>query len=171
MPSWPSHTESTRERCGDMLFRAPLSARLNQPPQSVARLELTRPSCQPSMNGPMNARLSRRSMLKGSVSAAALLFANYPLSLFGGPTMDEGVLIPFLDVQPTTRKSTKWQDLTWITKNENLYVVSHYGQPKLDESVHTLEISGLVRKPRTLTLAEIKKRKRKTVTATLECGG
>jgi DMSO/TMAO reductase YedYZ molybdopterin-dependent catalytic subunit len=116
--------------------------------------------------------LSRRRMLKGSVSAAALLFANYPLSLFGGPTMDEGVLIPFLDVQPTTRKSTKWQDLTnWITNNENLYVVSHYGQPKVEESTHSLEISGLVRKPRTLTLAEIKKRKRKTVTATLECGG
>jgi DMSO/TMAO reductase YedYZ molybdopterin-dependent catalytic subunit len=117
-----------------------------------------------------SAALSRRSMLR--VSAAALLFAQYPLSLFGGPTMDEGVLIPFLDVQPTTRKSIKWQDLTsWITPNENLYVVSHYGEPKLDESSHTLEIGGLVRKPRTLTLAEIKKRKRKTVTATLECGG
>ena len=106
-------------------------------------------------------------MLKGSVSAAALLFAQYPLSLFGGPTVDEGVLIPFLDVQPTTRKSTKWQDLTsWITKNENLYVVSHYGEATVDASKHTLEISGLVKKPRTLTLDEIKKRKRKTVTAT-----
>src|SRR5687768_16383769 len=172
MPSWPSHTEPTRVRCGDMLCRAPSSARINQPPPTVARIELTGPSCGPSMDGPMNARLSRRSMLKGSVSAAALRFAQYPLSLFGGPVMDEGVLIPFLDVQPTTRKSTKWQDLTdWITKNENHYVVSRYGQPKLDESTHTLEISGLVRKPRTLTLAEIKKRKRKTVTATLECGG
>jgi len=34
-----------------------------------------------------------------------------------------------------------------------------------------LEISGLVKKPRTLSLAEIKARKRKTVTATLECSG
>src|SRR5206468_12870535 len=84
----------------------------------------------------MNAApISRRTMLKGTVSAAALLFAQYPLSLFGGPTMDEGVLIPFLDVQPTTRKSTKWQDLTnWITKNENLYVVSHYGDATVDGS-------------------------------------
>jgi DMSO/TMAO reductase YedYZ molybdopterin-dependent catalytic subunit len=32
-------------------------------------------------------------------------------------------------------------------------------------------VSGLVKKPKTLTLDEIKKRKRKTVTATLECGG
>src|SRR5437870_232098 len=116
------------------------------------------------MNSP---QFSRRDMLKGSVSAAALLLAQSPLSLFGGPPADEGVLIPFLDVQPTTRKSTKWQDLTnWITKNENLYVVSHYGEAKVDAETHTLEVSGLVRKPRTFSLAEIKKRKRKTVTAT-----
>jgi DMSO/TMAO reductase YedYZ molybdopterin-dependent catalytic subunit len=86
--------------------------------------------------------------------------------------MDEGVLIPFLDVQPTTRKSTKWQDLTnWITNIENLYVVSHYGEATVDGSKHALEVSGLVKKPMTLTMDEIKKRRRKTVTATLECGG
>lgn len=121
----------------------------------------------------MNAStLSRRSMLKGTVSAAAVLFAQNPLSLFGGPNVEEGQLIPFLDVQPTTRKSTKWQDLTnWVTKNENLYVVSHYGEATVDASKHSLEVTGLVKKPRTLTLEEIKKRKRKTVTATLECGG
>jgi DMSO/TMAO reductase YedYZ molybdopterin-dependent catalytic subunit len=111
-------------------------------------------------------------LFKGGVSAAALLFAQYPLSLFGGPNVDEGVLIPFLDVQPVTKKATKWQDLTsWITKNENLYLVSHYGIPTVDVEKHTLEISGLVRNPKKLTMDEIKKRKRKTVTATLECGG
>src|SRR3954469_18363285 len=101
----------------------------------------------------MNASaISRRTMLKGSVSAAAFLFAQYPLSLFGGPAVDEGKLIPFLDVQPTTRKSTNWQNLTsWITSNENLYVVSHYGEAKLEEANHTLEVSGLVKKPKTLT--------------------
>jgi len=107
------------------------------------------------------------------MAAAAVTFANYPLSLFGGPPAEEGgVLIPFLDAQPVVRKQTRWQELTdWHTKSEDLYVVSHYGNPALDESKHTLEVSGLVRKPRTLTLEEIKKRKRKTITATLECGG
>src|SRR3954468_2913291 len=124
------------------------------------------------MNTQATSAISRRAMLKGGVSAAALLFAQYPLSLFGGPMMDEGVLIQFLDVQPTTRKSTKWEDLTnWITKNENLYVVSHYGEATTNAATHTLEVSGLVKKPKTLTLDEIKKRRRKTVTATLECGG
>jgi DMSO/TMAO reductase YedYZ molybdopterin-dependent catalytic subunit len=112
-------------------------------------------------------------MIKGSVAVAALAFAQYPLSLFGGPVAEEGgVLIPFLDAQPGGRKQTRWQELTsWYTNSENLYEVKHYNVPDLKAEQHLLEISGLVRKPRKLTLDEIKKRKRKTITATLECGG
>src|ERR1700752_664241 len=117
--------------------------------------------------------ISRRAMIKSTVAAAALATTQYPLSLFGGPETDEGgVLIPFSDAQLTSRKQTRWQDLTdWITKNENLSVVSHYNTPALSAENHALEVLGLVRKPATLSLAEIKKRKRKTITATLECGG
>ena len=122
---------------------------------------------------PRSRAVSRRDMIKGSVAAAALAFTQYPLSLFGGPEAEEGgVLIPFLDAQPAGRKQTRWSELTnWHTKSEDLYVVSHYNTPALKAEDHTLEISGLVKKPRTLTLDDIKKRKRRTVTATLECGG
>lgn len=116
--------------------------------------------------------VSRRAMIKASVATAAMAFTQYPLSLFGGPEMEEGVLIPFLDPQPNVRRQTRWSDLTnWRTKSEDLYVVSHYNTPGLEEKEHTLEVSGLVRKGRTLTMADIKRRKRKTITATLECGG
>jgi len=116
--------------------------------------------------------ISRRDMMKGSVAVAALAFAQYPLSLFGGPEVDEGVLIPFLDPQPNVKRQTRWAELTnWLTRSEDLYVVSHYNTPALQAGNHTLDISGLVRKPRTLTLDEIKKRRRRTITATLECGG
>jgi len=117
--------------------------------------------------------LTRREMIKSSVATAALAFAQYPLSLFGGPEAEEGgVLIPFLDAQPPVKHQTRWQELTnWFTRSEDLYVVSHYNTPTLDADEHVLEISGLVRKPKKLTLAEIKARKRKTITATLECGG
>jgi DMSO/TMAO reductase YedYZ molybdopterin-dependent catalytic subunit len=116
---------------------------------------------------------SRRDMLKGSVAAAALALTYSPLSLFGGPEPEAGgVLIPFLDAQPNVKRQTRWADLTnWRTKTEDLYVVSHYNMPALKAEGHTLEVSGLVKKPRTFTLDEIKKRKRKTITATLECGG
>src|ERR1051326_1262728 len=117
--------------------------------------------------------LTRREMINASMAAAALAFAQYPLSLFGGPTAEEGaVLLPFLDAQPPVKRQTHWADLTnWFTKSEDLYVVSHYNTPALDAEEHVLEISGLVKKPRKLTLVEIKARKRKTITATLECGG
>ena len=117
--------------------------------------------------------MTRREMIKGSVGVAALAFAQYPLSLFGGPEAEAGgVLIPFLDAQPPVKRQTRWQELTnWFTKSEDLYVVNHYNTPALNAEDHVLEISGLVRKPRKLTLADIKSRKRKTITATLECGG
>src|SRR3954447_9088816 len=106
--------------------------------------------------------VTRRDMIKASVATAALAFAQYPLSLFGGPEVEEGVLIPFLDPQPNVRRQTRWAELTnWHTKSEDLYVVTHYNVPALKAEGHTLEISGLVKKPRTLTLDEIKKRKRK----------
>src|SRR6266404_2642671 len=114
--------------------------------------------------------LTRREMIRGSVAAAALVLAQYPLSLFGGPEAEAGgVLLPFLDAQPPVKRQTRWQELTnWFTKSDDLYVVSHYNTPALDAAEHMLEVSGLVRKPKTFTLAEIKARKRKTVTVTLE---
>src|SRR2546425_89592 len=121
----------------------------------------------------MKARLlTRRAMLRRSSAFAALAFAQTPLSVFGfdEPGADETV-VPFLDVQPKGRMLF-WQDLTsWITPNEQLYQVQHYGVPELHPTRWPLEISGLVKNPRTLSLAEIKARKRKTVTATLECSG
>jgi DMSO/TMAO reductase YedYZ molybdopterin-dependent catalytic subunit len=66
----------------------------------------------------------------------------------------------------------QWEKLTsWITPNAEVYQVQHYGVPKIDLANWNLEIGGLVRKPRTLTLAEIKARRRKTITATIECSG
>lgn len=118
-------------------------------------------------------KMTRRDAMKATVATAALAFAQYPLSLFGGPEAEEGgVLIPFLDIQPVAKRQTRWEQLkSWQTKSEDLYVVSHYNTPTLKEEDHALEIGGLVKKPQTISLADLKKRKKKTITATLECGG
>ncbi len=116
--------------------------------------------------------LSRREMLRGSVAFTALAFSQYPFSLLGfdDPSTDETV-VPFLDVQPKS-KMLHWQDLkSWITPNEEVFAVSHYGTAEVDAARWRLEISGLVRKPKVLTLADIKARKRKSIIATLECSG
>src|SRR5215510_5973920 len=114
-------------------------------------------------------KLTRRDLLKGSVAAAALAFAHYPLSTFGFPEPEEGAeLIPFLDKQ-AGKNGITWEKLeSWITPNADVYQVQHYGVPKVDLANWKLEIGGLVRKPRILTLAVLKARKRKTITATLE---
>jgi DMSO/TMAO reductase YedYZ molybdopterin-dependent catalytic subunit len=116
--------------------------------------------------------LTRREMIRDSVAFAALVGSQFPLSVFGfdDPPKNE-MVVPFLDVQPKG-KMLYWQDLkSWITPNEDVFAVSHYGTPEVDPNKWRLEISGLVKKGRTFTLADIKSRKRKSVTATLECSG
>jgi DMSO/TMAO reductase YedYZ molybdopterin-dependent catalytic subunit len=65
-----------------------------------------------------------------------------------------------------------WERLaSWITPNDQFFVIKHFDQPELSESDWTLEVSGLVNQPRTLTLDDHKARERQEVTFTLECSG
>ena len=120
----------------------------------------------------MTPRLTRREMIRGSVAMAALAFAQHPLSAFGvAEPEDPGTLLPFLDLQPPG-KMIRWEQLkTWITPNDQVFAVSHYGVPKVETAGWNLDISGLVKKPRMFTVDELKARRRKTMTATLECSG
>jgi DMSO/TMAO reductase YedYZ molybdopterin-dependent catalytic subunit len=111
-------------------------------------------------------------MIRGSVALAALAFTESPLRAFGFKDPDESeVLLPFLDQQPQG-KMLRWEQLKdWITPKEDVFHVQHYGVPEFDVEQWRLEISGLVKKPRAFTLADLKARKRTTITATLECSG
>lgn len=111
-------------------------------------------------------------MIRSSAALAALAWPPTSFSAFGlEDRSSEGTLIPFLDAQPAGR-GLLWEHLkSWITPNDELFSVSHYNAPEIDSEKWQLEISGLVKKPRALSLAEIQGRKRKSVTATLECSG
>jgi DMSO/TMAO reductase YedYZ molybdopterin-dependent catalytic subunit len=114
-------------------------------------------------------------MIKGSVALAALALAQFPHRAFGFKDPEEADrLIPFLDQQPAGKNTMlRWEQLkSWITPNEQVYHVQHYGVPKFDlGKAGGWKSPGLVKKPRVLTLADIQARKRTTVTATLECSG
>src|SRR3981189_3701950 len=90
--------------------------------------------------------ITRRQMIRGSVALAVLAFAQSPLRAFGFNEPDEGgVLLPFLDQQPDG-KMLRWEQLRdWVTPNEEVFQVQHYGVPELDPDQWQLEISGLVR--------------------------
>src|SRR5262245_8613363 len=44
---------------------------------------------------------------------------------------------------------------SWITPNEQFFVRSHFGIPKINSSHWTIEITGAVERPRTFSLEEI----------------
>ena len=110
----------------------------------------------------MHSKLGRREFLGG---VAAMLGPG--AALWGS---DEQV-IPFLDTKPFNpeKPNMPWDQLTsWISPGEHFFSVGHYGTPEVDLASWKLEVGGLVDKPRSLSLDEIKARPAKEHTATIE---
>src|SRR5687767_1945267 len=123
--------------------------------------------------------ISRRALLQqGSAAVAGLsvLRVAGPTAAFQTPVAGE--VIPWLD-QPDPNpepeaivRQLEWEQLdSWITPNDQFFVIKHFNEPQLNESDWRLEISGLVERPLTLTLSDLKARARREVTFTLECSG
>ena len=66
-----------------------------------------------------------------------------------------------------------WEELdSWLIPPEQFHYVTHYGIPQsLDESTWRVGVTGLVERPLSLTLADMKARTRREVDFTLECSG
>jgi DMSO/TMAO reductase YedYZ molybdopterin-dependent catalytic subunit len=67
----------------------------------------------------------------------------------------------------------RWEELnSWRTPTRDFFFVNHFGQPSgLNEDTWRVEIGGLVARPRSLTIADIKAREPHEVDFTLECSG
>jgi len=126
-----------------------------------------------------NQDISRRTLLKGGSTLAGLTVlrvAGLPQAF--GDTGDE--VIPWLDQPPpapfppaNVGNLLVWEELdSWLTPTHNFFYVNHYGPPQdLDESGWRVEITGLVARPQTLTLVELKARAHREVNFALECSG
>ena len=112
-------------------------------------------------------------MLRGSVATAALFCARFPLTALALDEPARGTVLPFPEQIPTpSRPMVQWGQLSeWITPLEDFFAVSHYGMAKVDAEKWRLEFSGLVHKPISLSLAEIKARRSREIIAALECSG
>ena len=126
-----------------------------------------------------NQDVSRRTLLKGGGAALAELTVLRVAGLAQSFGDSGGEVIPWLD-QPAANpipenvgNLLKWEALdSWLTPTNNFFFVNHYGQPGgLDESTWRVGIAGLVAHPQSLTLADLKARKRREVDFTLECSG
>ena len=120
--------------------------------------------------------LSRRHLLQRTAGTLlGLAFAKAPLDAFGlADPLEGAVHVPFVDVQPfdPKRRMVQWAELKeWMTPTEDVFTVGHYGTPTVDAGTWRLEVRGMVKKARTLTLDEIKARPRKEIIAAIECSG
>ncbi|MDX1979516.1 MAG: molybdopterin-dependent oxidoreductase [Bryobacteraceae bacterium] len=91
-----------------------------------------------------------------------------------------GELVPWIDPPPPNPappeivgKLLDWQRLdSWTTSANDFFNISHYGLPGgLNEANWKVELTGLVARPRTLTMADIKAHPLQEVDFTLECSG
>src|SRR5262245_12730250 len=116
----------------------------------------------------MHSTYARREFLKDLTAGAALLLDGE--NLWG---QDEKA-IPFVGAPAANpgRPGMVWDQLTqWNTPSEQLFAVQHYGVPEGDLSNQKIEIGGLVNKPISLSLADLRARTRLQQTITLECSG
>jgi DMSO/TMAO reductase YedYZ molybdopterin-dependent catalytic subunit len=127
--------------------------------------------------------ITRRTMLHYT-SLAGLGLAITDLPALGFPaewSQAEGQVVPFTDVPDNfvtvnpANKRVSGLDLrelsSYLTPEQNYFVVAHYGVPKVDAATWKLDIRGRVAAPRSYTLDELKKRSRAQQECVFECGG
>jgi DMSO/TMAO reductase YedYZ molybdopterin-dependent catalytic subunit len=120
-----------------------------------------------------NANLNRRDALKATAVAGVASWAtwSFPAYVDANTAADEE-LVPFLGMPRTPPNRLDWEMLEdWLTPVDQVYNVQHYGIPEVDPKEYRLDIGGLVDKPKTLTLDELKSLPQKKLLATFECGG
>ncbi|HXH13413.1 MAG TPA: sulfite oxidase [Alphaproteobacteria bacterium] len=126
--------------------------------------------------------MSRRDLLvQGSAALIGLALLKDAKLARAFPSRPGEEVIPWMDQPPphprphVVSNQLKWEELdAWITPNAKFFRVAHYQGPlgpAIDERQWSLEITGLVKRPLTMTLSQLKARPRQEVTFTLECSG
>ncbi len=125
------------------------------------------------------AAVSRRTMLKGGAAAMAglsVIRIAGPARAFQTPV--GGTVVPWTDeleenpVPQVIVQQLDWETLdSWITPNDEFFIIKHYDEPVIDTASWSLQIDGLVTTPLSLTLSDLQVRERSEVTFTIECSG
>lgn len=122
---------------------------------------------------------SRRGMLRaGAGLGVAALAHRFPEAVFAFPTQFGDEVIPWLDQPPANPvpdvvgTQLVWEQLdSYLTPTDRFFTVHHYPIPAIAADGWSLTVDGLVTKPLSLSLADLRARPRQEVTFTLECSG
>ena len=119
----------------------------------------------------------RKFILQGSAALGALTFFHSRFA-HAFPSRAGETVIPWLDqpspnpVPAVIQSQLVWEDLdSWVTPNDKFFSIAHFDRPTIDANTWKLEIDGLVKKPLSLSLADLKARPRQEVVFTVECSG
>src|SRR5689334_15635172 len=102
-------------------------------------------------------QFTRREILKAGLRGMAMCMAGLPFRAFAFPTeQSDEESVPFLGMPRSGDKSLDWETLTdWLTPQDQVFNVQHYGIPDFDAKEFKLEIGGLVARPMAFTIAEL----------------
>ncbi len=121
---------------------------------------------------------TRRDILKGSLAVAGLGVLGLPEWVL--PALAQGdTIVPFTDIPDNIRWDTppdrRRLDIRTIdgpfTPKDTFATTQHYGHPVVDPATFKLKISGLVERPKQLSLADLKKIGSVDLVAGFECSG
>jgi DMSO/TMAO reductase YedYZ molybdopterin-dependent catalytic subunit len=122
--------------------------------------------------------VSRRGLMRGTAAFAGLAMLRFAVPAEAFPARPGETVVPWLDQPPPNPvpdvigQQLDWEKLdSWITPADKHFWIAHYGQPRIAEQDWRLEVTGLVRQPLMLSLADLRARPRREVTFTLECSG
>jgi DMSO/TMAO reductase YedYZ molybdopterin-dependent catalytic subunit len=133
----------------------------------------------------MSGNQSRRTVLKQlglaglGLSLADASGFGLPRSFFEANLVAADEIVPFTDIpptfNPTPSATNRFLDIRTIdgpfTPRDQFFTTQHYGHPEVDPATFRLKISGLVDKPRSLTLEEIRRMRSSELIAGFECSG
>ena len=124
--------------------------------------------------------ITRRAVLQGGAALAGLTaLGGWPTAALAAPVAAGEVVIPWLDQPPPFPFSPApaatqlvWEELGGQrTPDEKFFTVVHFGMQVIREAGWRLDIGGLVERPLSLTLAQLRALPRREIEFTLECSG
>jgi len=121
---------------------------------------------------------TRREVLKGSLAVAGLGVFGIPEWAFPALAQTEA-LVPFTDIPESfplvTAPDRRIIDIRKIdgpfTPKDQFFTTQHYGHPAVDPATFRLKISGLVDRPTSLSLDELRRLHGAELIAGFECSG
>jgi DMSO/TMAO reductase YedYZ molybdopterin-dependent catalytic subunit len=120
---------------------------------------------------------TRRAVLKGGAAVVGL--AAFGIPEWAMPAFAQGeTLVPFTDIPANFATNPSEvvrvfdiRKLEAITPKDQFFTTQHYGHPAIDAATFRLKVTGLVERPKTFTVDELKGMGRDEVAAGFECSG